>query len=55
MIEKRGDRFRYQLQFNSAQRKPLQQLLKQLVEKLEASALSKRVRWAVDVDPQEMG
>lgn len=55
MIEKRGDRFRYQLQFNSAQRKPLQQLLKQLVEKLEANVLSKRVRWAIDVDPQEMG
>ena len=55
MIEKRGDRFRFQLQFNSAQRKPLQQLLTQLVEKLEASALSKRVRWAVDVDPSEMG
>jgi len=55
MIERRGDRFRFQLQFNSAQRKPLQQLLAQLVEKLEAHALSKRVRWAVDVDPSEMG
>lgn len=55
MIEKRGDRFRFQLQINSAQRKPLQHLLTQLVAKLEASALSKRVRWAVDVDPSEMG
>ena len=55
MIERRGDRFRFQLQINSAQRKPLQHLLAQLVEKLEASALSKRVRWAVDVDPSEMG
>jgi len=55
MIEKRGDRFRYQLQFNSAQRKPLQQLLTQLVQKLEGHALSKRVRWAIDVDPLEMG
>lgn len=55
MMEKRGDRFRYQLQFNSAQRKPLQLLLAQLVEKLERNALSKRVRWAVDVDPSEMG
>ena len=54
MIEKRGDRFRYQLQFNSAQRKPLQQLLTQLAAGLEASALSKRVRWSIDVDPQEM-
>ena len=55
MIERRGDRFRFQLQFNSAQRKPLQTLLTQLVEKLEANALSKRVRWAIDVDPSEMG
>lgn len=55
MIERRGDRFRFQLQINSAQRKPLQQLLTQLVHKLEANALSKRVRWAVDVDPSEMG
>jgi len=55
MIERRGDRFRFQLQINSAQRKPLQLLLTQLVEKLEANALSKRVRWAVDVDPSEMG
>lgn len=55
MIERRGDRFRFQLQFNSAQRKPLQLLLTQLVEKLATNALSKRVRWAVDVDPSEMG
>ncbi len=55
MIEKRGDRFRFHLQFNSAQRKSLQQLLTQLVAKLENHALSKRVRWAVDVDPLEMG
>ncbi len=55
MIEKRSDRFRYHLQFNSAQRKPLQQLLTQLVEKLESHPLSKRVRWAIDVDPMEMG
>ncbi|RYY04828.1 MAG: primosomal protein N' [Gammaproteobacteria bacterium] len=55
MIEKRGDRFRFQLQFNSAQRKPLQHLLTQLVSILDSNALSKRVRWAVDVDPSEMG
>lgn len=55
MIEKRGDRFRYHLQFNSAQRKPLQQLLTQLVKKLENHTLSKHVRWAIDVDPMEMG
>jgi primosomal protein N' (replication factor Y) (superfamily II helicase) len=55
MIEKRGDKFRYQLQFNSAQRRPLQELLAELTQKLEANALSRRVRWSVDVDPMEMG
>lgn len=55
MLERRGDRFRYQLQFNSAQRKPLQVLLTQLAQQLEQAALGKRVRWAIDVDPQEMG
>src|SRR5690606_26911547 len=54
MMERRGDRFRYQLQFNSAQRKPLQQLLAQLAIQLESHALGKRVRWSIDVDPQEM-
>ncbi|WP_331352983.1 primosomal protein N' [Cellvibrio sp. UBA7671] len=55
MMEKRGDRFRYQLQINSAQRKPLQQLLSELALQLEVSPLAKRVRWSIDVDPQEMG
>jgi primosomal protein N' (replication factor Y) len=55
MMEKRGDRFRYQLQINSAQRPPLQILLTKLAEQLEQSALGKRVRWSIDVDPQEMG
>lgn len=54
MMEKRGDRFRYQLQLNSAQRKPLQQLLSQLALQLEGDALGKRVRWSIDVDPQDM-
>lgn len=55
MMEKRGDRFRYQLQINSAQRKPLQQLLSQLAQQLETSPQVRRVRWSIDVDPQEMG
>ncbi len=54
MMEKRGDRFRYQLQFNASQRKPLQQLLSRLALQLEAEPLGRSVRWALDVDPQEM-
>jgi primosomal protein N' (replication factor Y) len=55
MMEKRGDRFRYLLQFNSAQRKILQPLLTSLALQLEQEPLAKKVRWAIDVDPQEMG
>lgn len=54
MLEKRGDRFRYQLQINSAHRKPLQHLLTVLGQQLEQAAIAKRVRWSIDVDPQEM-
>lgn len=55
MMEKRGDRFRYQLHINAAQRKPLQKLLSQLALQLEANPLASKVRWSIDVDPQEMG
>jgi primosomal protein N' (replication factor Y) (superfamily II helicase) len=54
MMEKRGDRFRYQLHINSNQRKLLQFLLSKLTLELEASALNHRVRWSIDVDAQDM-
>ena len=53
MMEKRGDRFRYQLQINSAQRKPLQQLLTGLAMQLEQEPIGRKVRWSIDIDPQE--
>lgn len=55
MMEKRGDRFRYQLHINAAQRKTLQVLLSHLALQLEANPLANKVRWSIDVDPQEMG
>jgi len=54
MMEKRGDRFRYQLHINSNQRRLLQFLLSTLALELEASALNHRVRWSIDVDAQDM-
>ncbi len=54
MLEKRGDRFRYQLQLNGANRSVLQQLLSQLAPEMEQHALAKRNRWSIDVDPQDM-
>ncbi|ROQ21362.1 replication restart DNA helicase PriA [Marinimicrobium koreense] len=55
MLEKRGDRFRYQLQVNAANRGALQKLLSQLAPEMEQHALAKRNRWSIDVDPQDMG
>lgn len=55
MLEKRGGRFRFQLQLNSARRGPLQALLTQLSRQLETEPLGKRARWSIDVDPQDMG
>ncbi len=52
-LERRGDRYRYLLQINSARRQPLQQLLTRLTQELENHALARRVRWSVDVDPQD--
>lgn len=54
MMEKRGDRFRYQLQFSAAHRKTLQALLSALALQLENHPLAHKVRWSIDVDPQEM-
>lgn len=55
MLEKRGGRFRFQLQLNSAKRGPLQALLSRLSQQLETEPLGKRARWSIDVDPQDMG
>ena len=54
MLEKRGDRYRYQLQINAAERKSLQALLSKLASELEQEPLARRVRWSLDVDPQDM-
>ncbi|WP_111642674.1 primosomal protein N' [Marinimicrobium alkaliphilum] len=52
-MEKRGGRFRYQLQVGADRRQDLQTILPTLAERLEQSPLGKRVRWSIDVDPQE--
>jgi len=54
LMEKRQYRFRYQLQITCAKRGDLQALLKHLVTQLDQLALARRVRWSVDVDPQDM-
>ncbi|NHN38562.1 primosomal protein N' [Pseudomaricurvus alcaniphilus] len=53
-MERRNQRFRYQLQINAGSRAQLHHLLQQLLPQLEQSALSRRARWSVDIDPQDM-
>lgn len=53
-MEKRAGYHRSQLLFRSPQRSPLQKLLKQLCIELENHPATKKVRWSIDVDPQEM-
>ena len=44
---------RGQLLFQAATRSALQRILRQLTSKLRKHSLGSRIRWAVDVDPQE--
>jgi primosomal protein N' (replication factor Y) (superfamily II helicase) len=55
IMEKRSDRFRYQLLIKSLQRKPLQKLLQQLAFDMETKGVGTKLRWAIDVDPLDMG
>lgn len=53
-MEKRANRYRQQLLFRSAQRGELQMLLGILCQQLEQESSQRKVRWSVDVDPQDM-
>lgn len=54
MLEKRAGRFRYLLQIDADQRPALQALLTQLAPQIENHKDARRVRWSIDVDPQEL-
>lgn len=54
LLERRNDRFRYQLQIVCARRGELQRLLTAVLAKIEGHALASRTRWSLDVDPQDM-
>ena len=53
MLRRQG-RFRYQLMLNCQQRKPLHQIIERLHPHLLKSPLARKVRWNIDIDPQEM-
>ena len=54
LMEKRAGRFRYVLRIDADQRPALQVLLSAVAVELENHKDSRRVRWSIDVDPQEL-
>jgi primosomal protein N' (replication factor Y) len=50
-VEKIKERFRYQLDIYCKSRRDLKTLVKTMILFLEESALGKRVRWVIDIDP----
>ena len=53
-MERRAGRFRGQLLLQAGERGPLHGLLTPWLEALEGLKSGRRVRWSLDVDPQEM-
>lgn len=53
-MPKRAGRFRAQLLLHAMQRPQLQQFLRELVVGIETISGKSKVRWSLDVDPQEM-
>lgn len=53
-MERRAGRYRAQLMLQSTLRSELHRLLDSLIPQLEGEKLARKVRWSIDVDPQEM-
>jgi primosomal protein N' (replication factor Y) len=53
-MEKRAGRFRAQLLIRTGSRAALQQLLTRLCPAIEGLRTARKVRWSVDVDPQDL-
>lgn len=53
-MERRQGRYRYQLLLQSTERAQLHKLWNQVEPYVYSSPLARKVRWSIDVDPQEM-
>lgn len=53
MLRRQG-RYRFQLLLQTHDRKGLHKLLGEMLPHIQKSPLSRKVRWSIDVDPQEM-
>jgi primosomal protein N' (replication factor Y) len=54
MLERRAGRYRFVLQIDAHKRSLLQMLLDALIVEINQHKDARRVRWSIDVDPQEM-
>ena len=54
LIEKRSGRFRYQLIIQSEKRNELHKNMDEWLLQLESMRTSRKVRWSLDIDPQDM-
>jgi len=54
LMERRAGKYRMQLLLQAPQRSPLAQLLLRLLPEIEALPSVRKVRWSLDVDPQEL-
>jgi len=53
-MERKDGRYRAQLLFQSAQRGPLHELLRQTLHELRSTSEARKARWSLDVDPLEL-
>ena len=53
LIYRRKNRFRLLQVFQSDNRAPLHQFMQSLMPLLESTPMARRVRWSIDIDPQE--
>ncbi|UAA40681.1 primosomal protein N' [Paraneptunicella aestuarii] len=53
LLEKRQGRYRFQLILQSQGRAPLHEALQRQLAMMESHPLASKVRWSVDIDPQE--
>ncbi|MGH1471782.1 MAG: primosomal protein N' [Cellvibrionaceae bacterium] len=54
LMERKKDRFCFQLQISSDNRQRLHQAIRYLCREMDVHATSRRTRWSIDVDPVDM-
>jgi primosomal protein N' (replication factor Y) len=53
-MEKKAGKYRFHLILQSGQRKLLHSAIKQLLATISQNELGKKVRWSIDIDPQDL-